>query len=262
MGELGAYSVVAFNTATASANKIHDDEVARRFGFRGGLVPGVDVYAYLTHPPVEAWGIDWLRSGTMQVRFVHPVYDGDRVEVSPVGDGDLKLRDASGALCATASASLPGAPPEAVDASAWPLVGQATDPPPASPDVLTPGTALGLAPHTFRAHRAVEYLAEVREDLPPYFGGRAVAHPAWILRDANYVLSTNVRLGPWIHVGSSVQHLGVVRDGEIVSARAKVTAEWEANGHRFVTLDVVHLADNRPVARTQHTAIYRPRAQR
>jgi len=33
--------VSAYNTAAASDNKIHDDSVARRFGFRGGLVPGV-----------------------------------------------------------------------------------------------------------------------------------------------------------------------------------------------------------------------------
>jgi hypothetical protein len=33
------YEVEAFNTATASQNRIHDDEVAQRFGFRGGLVP-------------------------------------------------------------------------------------------------------------------------------------------------------------------------------------------------------------------------------
>jgi hypothetical protein len=38
-----SYTVNAFNTATESANKIHDDAVARNLGFRGGLVPGVDV---------------------------------------------------------------------------------------------------------------------------------------------------------------------------------------------------------------------------
>ena len=42
-----AYEVRAFNTATASENKIHDDAVARRFGFHGALVPGVEVYAYM-----------------------------------------------------------------------------------------------------------------------------------------------------------------------------------------------------------------------
>jgi len=258
MGELRSYSVVAFNTATASANKMHDDVVARRFGFRGGLVPGVDVYAYLCHPPAEAWGRAWLERGTMTARFVRPVYDGDRVEVVPVGDGGLELRDRGGALCATATVALPATPADPPDPDAWPDVAPAITPPPASPEALAPGTSFGLAPHRFHADRAGEYLTEVREALP-LFATERIAHPAWVLRDANYVLSANVRLGPWIHVSSEVQHHGVVRDGEEVAARAVVTAEWEAKGHRFVTLDVVHLADGRPVARTVHTAIHRPR---
>ena len=60
--ELEAYSVVAYNTARDSENKIHDNTVARRFGFSGGLVPGVDVYAYMAHLPVARWGRDFLRT--------------------------------------------------------------------------------------------------------------------------------------------------------------------------------------------------------
>jgi hypothetical protein len=48
-----SYRVQAYNTAHSSENKIHDDAVARRFGFSGALVPGVDVYAYMMHLPVE-----------------------------------------------------------------------------------------------------------------------------------------------------------------------------------------------------------------
>ncbi len=252
------WGLVAFNTATASTNKIHDDDVAKRFGFRGGLVPGVDVYAYLTHPPAEAWGLDWLRRGTMRARLRSPVYDGERVEVVPVGDGGLEVRDPGGAVCATGEAGLPddAPPPPAVDG--WPDVEQRTDPPPAAPETLVPGTAFGLAPHRFHADKHGEYLDDVRESLPLY-AAEGVAHPGWLLRDANYVLSANVRLGPWIHVESVVQHHDVVRDGEVVSARALVTGEWERKGHRFVELDVLHLAEQRVVARTTHTAIYRPR---
>src|SRR3982074_3619656 len=43
---LEAYRVQAYNTAKLSENKMHDDTVAKRFGFSGGLVPGVDVMAY------------------------------------------------------------------------------------------------------------------------------------------------------------------------------------------------------------------------
>ena len=73
------------------------------------------------------------------------------------------------------------------------------------------------------------------------------------------MLSTNVELGPWIHVESEVVHHGLVHHGELVSARARVAREWEHKGHRFVELEVVHLADDRLVASTRHVAIYRPR---
>jgi len=104
------HSLIAFNTATASENKIHDDTVASRFGFTGGLVPGVDVFAYLAHAPMAKWGMDWLRGGQMRARFLKPVYDGDTAEVSATDTADgldlvIKARDD---LCATGSARLQG----------------------------------------------------------------------------------------------------------------------------------------------------------
>ena len=43
------HKVNAFNLSAASENKIHDDAVAQKFGFQGGLVPGVEVYAYMSN---------------------------------------------------------------------------------------------------------------------------------------------------------------------------------------------------------------------
>jgi acyl dehydratase len=267
MSTLAEWELRAHNTATLSANKIHDDEVARRFGFGGGLVPGVDVYAYLTHPPAAAWGLAWLERGTMRARFTRPVYEGDLVRVVPVEQvqdasqgprARLELRNANGDVCATAEASLPNALAEDLDVDAWPVVDQALAPAPASPETLVPGMPFGLMRHGFHADRAGEYLDDVRETLPLYRTER-VAHPGWVLRDANYVLSQNVRLGPWIHVESVTQHHRLIRDGAIVSTRAVVAAEWEHKGHRFVTLDVMVLADDAVATRVQHTAIYAPR---
>lgn len=263
---LTSWELRAHNTATQSANKIHDDEVARRFGFGGGLVPGVDVYAYLTHPPAEAWGRAWLERGTMQARFSQPVYDGDLVRVVPVDQYDdndgaharLELRDSSGTVCATAEASLPSRVLDAPSADEWPDVAQVESPPPASPATLVAGMAFGLDRHGFHADRAGEYLDDVRETLPLYRDER-VAHPGWILRDANYVLSHNVRLGPWIHVESAAQHHRAIVDGDTVSTRALVTREWEHKGHRFVTLDVASVVGDEVAVRVAHTAIYAPR---
>ena len=104
-----SWRVRARNTATASANKIHDDAVARSLGFSGGLVPGVDVYAYMTHTPVERWGRAFLERGYMEARFSKPVYDGDDVEVV-FDDAAITLRDSAGDICATGMAVLPAAP--------------------------------------------------------------------------------------------------------------------------------------------------------
>jgi acyl dehydratase len=258
------YRVRAYNTATASTNKIHDDAVARELGFRGGLVPGVDVYAYLCHLPAERWGQAWLERGTIAARFESPVYDGDEVEIAgrQVGDAELELTlsDPSGARCAIARAALPTEPPPRPAADSWPSAAPPAEPPQASPRALT-DAPFGSIETTFLAERAEEYLDDIRESLP-LFRDQRLAHPGWLLRFANYVLTANVRMGPWIHVESKIQFLGAVGSGDRVETRALVTALRERGGHRFVDLDVLQLVADRPVTRTAHCAIYEPRGTR
>ena len=97
------YRVQACNLSHASENKIHDDDVARRFGFQGGLVPGVEVYAYMTHLPAVRWGVGWLERGTAECRFFKPVYDGKLATVSATEDAHrLQLEvESEGQRCAT-----------------------------------------------------------------------------------------------------------------------------------------------------------------
>src|SRR5438309_10464777 len=105
------YRVTAFNTAHDSENKIHDDATARRFGFGGGLVPGVDVYGYISHLPVQRWGRAWLERGAAECRLLKPVYDGDAAVVTAVEEtAGLDLRiESHGELCVTGRAGLPAA---------------------------------------------------------------------------------------------------------------------------------------------------------
>ncbi|MGH7276084.1 MAG: hypothetical protein ACREIY_03525, partial [Candidatus Rokuibacteriota bacterium] len=116
---LPEYRVKARNTSEDSENKIHDDAVARQYGFRGGLVPGVTVYAYMTHPLVEAFGAAWLERGTATVRFVKPVLDGEEVAVSGAVTGrdarsvtaSLVASTAEGGECAAMQVTLPAGSP-------------------------------------------------------------------------------------------------------------------------------------------------------
>ena len=105
------YRVSAYNTAKASENKIHDDATARRFGFTGGLVGGVHVYAYMTHLPLAHWGRAWLERGTGDCKFGKPVYEGDIAEITAdaTADGLALTVRSHGELCASGSATLPSA---------------------------------------------------------------------------------------------------------------------------------------------------------
>jgi acyl dehydratase len=85
-----------------------------------------------------------------------------------------------------------------------------------------------------------------------------VVHPAFLLTQANRALSGNVQVGPWIHAGSVVRHLGLARVGDRLTTRGHVRSLYERNGREYVELDLVVVAgDKRPVAHVLHTAIYR-----
>lgn len=254
------HEVVACNTATESTNRMHDDAVASTFGFRGGLVPGVDVWAYLTGPCVDRWGIDFLERGVMDARFLLPVYDGERVVSRLDADGTLTCVGPGGTTRAQGTASLPalGDAPPAKDLPAAALPNPV---PPAAAELLTPGRVLGSLSVSFRRDPARQYLVDVREDSGIYESG-AVCHPGFLARHANYVLSSSVKLGPWIHVSTQARHRGLVRDGDRFEVRGLVVDEREHKGHRFVDLDVEITVDGRPVWSAFHTAIWQPRRAR
>jgi len=107
------YRVSAYNTSKHSENKMHDDTVAKRYGFNGGFVPGVDVMAYMMHLPVAKWGRVFLERGLIEARFVKPVYVGELADVSGEESNGVftLLVESRGEVCATGTASLPAAAP-------------------------------------------------------------------------------------------------------------------------------------------------------
>jgi len=257
---LAPYRVSAFNTAHDSENKIHDDATARRFGFGGGLVPGVDVYGYMTHMPVARWGRAWLERGTAECHFFKPVYDGEIATVT-AGEGADELEilvESRGERCATGRAALPAVPPAAPALDAFDKVAQRAERPPADEASLAVGTSLGLDPYPITAELSAEHRANLRDSLPLYTA-EGLIHPALVLRACNFVINRNVSLGPWIHVSSRIQHLMAAQIGMNLSARGRVTANYEHKGHHFVDVDILVLANETPIAHVSHLAIYRPR---
>ena len=255
------YRVSAYNTAKASENKIHDDATAQRFGFKGGLGTGVSVWCYMTHQPLQRRGRAWLQHGIGEARFGKPVYDGEIAEVlaRETTDGlDLEVHSA-GILCATGKAAMPSGPPPTLRLDDYKAVAPRVERQAANESTLRVGDWLGMTPLTITDAYQIQDLQDTRETNPIYDRERIV-HPGTVLRCCNWVLSHNVILPAWIHMGSIVRNLGLAHVGDTLTVRARVTRNYEHKGHKWVEIDALVVAnETTPVIQATHIAIYRPR---
>jgi hypothetical protein len=59
-----------------------------------------------------------------------------------------------------------------------------------------------------------------------------------------------------------MQLLSAAKTGDEITARAKVTANYDRKGHRFVEVDALAVGNGTtPIAHCWHIAIYQPREQ-
>jgi acyl dehydratase len=261
---LPEYRVKARNTSANGENPIHDDAVAQRYGFRGALVPGVTVYAYLTHALAQGLGTPWLERGTASVRFLRPVLPDEEVTVT----GSVTARDVEGVTagvgagtpttpeCAVATAGVPAGTPTPVNLSLYTVAPLPATRPPVSREHLAGLTILGTPETVYDEGQAAAYVEKVSDDLPLYRGRDGWVHPAFYLDQANRALDRNVRLGPWVHVASTIRHLGGARVGETLATRGRVRSLYARKGREYVELDLAVVARGRAVAHILHTAIY------
>ncbi len=267
-----SWSAEAFNQAPESENRIHSDEVAQEYGFRGALVPGVTVSAYLIHPAVVAWGDDWLERGRARVVVHSPVYDCEtfRVDVSNASPSayGAELFDQTGARCATAQVELPdaGAVPAPPKLRHDAILGRDFDRPKASREVMEQRRREGLSAMRARWNEAAEITSYLRnpDRMPDCFSKLGFANPAFVLGLTNWALAGNVRMSPWLHLQTDSQNYRpIAADTELV-VESTVADLFEKKGHEFIDVDmsIFDLADEAAVASVRLRAIYKLRPPR
>ncbi|MFN8023226.1 MAG: MaoC/PaaZ C-terminal domain-containing protein [Acidimicrobiales bacterium] len=229
------WTVVAQNLPEHARNPIHTDAGAQAAGFPRALVAGVTTYAYLTHPLLAGWGLDWLAGGAAEVRFRRPVYDGDTLRCVPSIDGDG-------------------------------VVVRAETDEPEQPRAMVRATPAGPAPMPRRdGEQLDDHRIELRGEWGSEYGMRAgddlalcsehgVAHPAVWPALANNVVHLQVARGSWIHTRSIVRHHALAPAGALAIVRSTVVRRFEAHGERAV-LDVEIEVDGVVVATLEHEAI-------
>jgi acyl dehydratase len=232
------WTVTARNLSEHSSNTIHTDAGAIAAGFESALVAGVTTYAYLTHPLVAAWGVDWLIRGGGEVRFRAPVFADHQVECVPsqIDDSDDVLVEA---VCPSQTAN-PRVTFRAVRDSG-------------APPPMRSGEALASRQFSLSGEFGADYGWRAGDDIDLYLS-EGIVHPAVWPAIGNRIMSTDLVNGAWIHTRSIVRHHATGPADGAVDVHATVDDRFERHGQRAV-IDVLIEHEGRPLVTLEHEAI-------
>lgn len=264
-----SYSGVAFNEVPDSENRIHGDEVAARFGFDGALVPGVIVSAYLAHPAVVAWGLDYVARGAARVVVEKPVYDNGAFTVAVEADGEnaynAVLADAAGSVRAHAHCWLPGELPAPPARRGDPLLTRGHERPAGTPATLRRLWDSGMRALPVCWDDGAELTRYFRDaeqmPLPLSAAGGRHAHLGFVLGLTNWALAGNVLISPWLHLQTESQCFAPIEFGTDLVVESAIVDLFEKKGHHFCDVDVAAFRreDDVAVMQARLRAIYQLR---
>jgi len=262
---LPPYQVRTHNASEQSENRMHSDDVARQFGFKGALVPGVTVFSHMTRPLVERYGEQWLARGVADVTFFKPAYEGDllTVRTSAAANGagyELTCVNEEGVELARMASDIPSVPPMVDPRSELPPSSHDGERPIVTWDLMQIGRPFPALHWTPTAEDNRIWCDDNRDDLALFQSGPdAPIHPGFVLRQANFALRNRFTLPAWIHTGSRIQFHDVLRLGNAYEVRAVPEEKWERKGHQMVRLYVAIRSGAKTYAEVLHTAIFKPR---
>jgi acyl dehydratase len=254
---MSTYEVVARNFSESHENRIHSDEIARRYGFRGALVPGVAVFGHLTHPLVQRFGERWLNGSVNQTRFHKPAYDGETLSIRLEESGDgfrVVAHNAEGTLLAELESRLPDTMPPPENQSVFQAPRRSAARTEISWETVTEREPFPEWHFQVITDENQRYADEIGDTLPLY---RFVAHPHWLLSVANQALTREYAMPAWIHVGSEIRFRDLVRVGDTLAVNAVPVEKWERKGHQFVRLYITFSRLDQLTTEIFHTAIFR-----
>ena len=239
------WQATALNTAPDSENQIHSDDLAKRYGFKGGLVPGVTISAYLLHPVIESAGMGWLEKGYAHCKITSPLYDGENFEVisesSREGQTNTFLKNEDGKIIANAESKILENIFSKPKYRGDPLIQEDFKAPVASFAEWKNLKKEGCKAFKFHwgGDNPLIYLSDEKKlplILQPSKSGHA--NLSFLLGCANWILAGNAFMNPWVHLQTKSQNYKTVSLETTLIAEMSVIDFYEKKGHEFIEVEV------------------------
>jgi hypothetical protein len=265
------YYAVARHPEDKPYNKMHEDGLPQKLGFRGAFVLGVALYGYMTRALVATFGEAWLDRAVIEVKFLRPVCPGDRIRMETAAvpgeagahafDVTMYNETAGGEVSAKLRTSVPD-PFPVVDATAnekpneWdgPVTQRRTW------DNVVTGKAyrslrltLAQADNEFWTHA-------LDDDVPVYReGDRPPLHPAHVLRLIQLGYSNQFIGESAVHSSTRAVIRRMLRIGDPVHVLTVPLSKWEKKQNHWLTIYCAVRSGEEVCAEVFHTQIIRLR---
>lgn len=242
---MNTWSATAFNTAPDSENKIHGDELAKEYGFEGGLVPGVTISAYLVHPLIDLWGLDWLEKGFANCRITSPLYDNEDFSVELDHHHETKANTTlirnNGIISANAEVSISQNLPIPPVLRGDKFVTEIYKAPRATREVWQSLKTNGCLAFKFKWGGSDPLIYLRNKDLLPALlqpesGG--YSNLCFLLGCSNWILAGNAYMNPWVHLQTISQNFKAVELETSLIAEMEVNKIYEKRDHEFIDVFV------------------------
>ena len=271
------WSGKAFNQVPHSDNRIHSNEIAKAYGFTGALVPGTTISAYLLHPAVEAWGMDWLQRGFANVKVLSPLYDNANFQVTVKTGGDKENPDSYSAelksgdrLCAVAEVglSLNIRAEKGPAKRGHPVLDEHYKAPEVTRDYMEVLWKKGCPAMQFlwsAEHEIAAYLRDqtsmaalLRTDQS---GKGGYANPGFLLGCGNRHFASVAKITAWIHMETRSRNFQAVELGTRLLSEMRIIDLFNKKGHEFADcrFNLFHCGTGECVSTIEQRAIYKLR---
>jgi acyl dehydratase len=265
------YSAVAHHADQGSNNRMHKDGLPQRLGFRGAFVLGVANYGNMTRALVARFGEAWLSQAAVEVKFIKPVCEGDRlrIETLPIAGREHErafeviaynemMNDEIAARMQT-YCPVPFPAPDAAAAlspNEWqgPVTQHRTW------DNIIIGKAYRSLRLTLQPHDNAFWQGVLADDLPLYrTGATPPLHPAHVLRLVQLGYNNQFIGDNAVHSASKAVVHKMLRVGDTVHILTVPIAKWEKKQNHWLTIYCAVRRDDEVCAEVYHTQIIKLR---
>lgn len=265
------YTIVAKHTGFISSNRVHANGLTKKLGFRGGFVLGIAIYGYMTRALVERLGEKWLARVVVEVKFLKPVCEGDRlrIETMPVAGREAENQfnvtayneSMGNEVSALLTAGVPVPFPE-VDAKAGIPPNQWSGPVAQlrTWDSVVIDRAYRTLSHTLTIEDNRTWQSILSDDLPVYTQGEhPPIHPAHVLRQAQLGTNHECITDNAVHCSTRAVIREMLRVGDSVQLLTVPIAKWEKKQNHWITMYCAIRREDQVCAEIYHTQIFKLR---